>query len=305
MPTPRSRHHQSRVLAALLGSALVLLAGCAGTTSGGAAASRAGDENFTILKASDISWGALNPARGSAGPRAADLWGDRTTGDATGFLVRFADGFSSPPHIHNTTYRGIVIEGLIHNDDPDAEELWMPPGSYWMQPAGEVHITSAKGEGRLAYIEIQNGPYLVQPPEEASDNGERSINVHPTNLVWLDASTSRFIQLPEGDAAAAGARVAFLWGDPQDDRPSGSLVALPAGITASLQSDDTHARLVVIKGHVRLQPPGSDDPAAIGPGSLIESRGQDTTRITFSTEDGSWLYVRNSGSFELEVSEKP
>ena len=31
-----------------------------------------------------------------------------------------------------------------------------------MQPAGEVHITSAKGEYKLAYIKIDNGPYLVR-----------------------------------------------------------------------------------------------------------------------------------------------
>ncbi|MEO1279451.1 MAG: DUF4437 domain-containing protein, partial [Planctomycetota bacterium] len=64
-----------------------------------------------VVLASEANWGALNPARGDAGPRAADLWGDRTLAGATGFLVKFAEGFSSPPHIHNVTYRGLVIEG--------------------------------------------------------------------------------------------------------------------------------------------------------------------------------------------------
>ncbi|WP_346992732.1 DUF4437 domain-containing protein [Alteromonas gracilis] len=48
-------------------------------------------------------------------------------------LVRFKEGFSSPPHIHNITYRGIVIDGEMHNSDPDAKAMWMPVNSYWTQ----------------------------------------------------------------------------------------------------------------------------------------------------------------------------
>lgn len=57
---------------------------------------------------------------------------------ASGSLVTFVDGFQSPPHIHNITYRAVVIRGRIHNDDPEAARLWMEPGSYWTQPAGEA-----------------------------------------------------------------------------------------------------------------------------------------------------------------------
>lgn len=54
-----------------------------------------------IVPASDVDWTDLNPARGALSPRAATLWGDRGGDEHTGFLVRFADGFSSPPHIHD------------------------------------------------------------------------------------------------------------------------------------------------------------------------------------------------------------
>ena len=64
-----------------------------------------------VIAAKDVEWGYLNPARGDTSPGAADLWGDRTKDTATGMLVRFNKGFESPPHIHNITYRGIVIEG--------------------------------------------------------------------------------------------------------------------------------------------------------------------------------------------------
>ena len=36
----------------------------------------------------------------------------------------------------------------------------MPAGSFWTQPAGEVHITSARGQETIAYVEIDEGPYL-------------------------------------------------------------------------------------------------------------------------------------------------
>lgn len=94
---------------------------------------------------------------------------------ATGMLVKFKKGFSSPPHIHNITYRAIVIEGKLHNDDPSAEAMWMPAGSYWQQPAGE-------GQQNMAYLEINHGPYLVKPTDKAFDNGERPINIDVTNM---------------------------------------------------------------------------------------------------------------------------
>ena len=255
---------------------------------------------LTVVPYEEVRWGALNPARGDAGPRAGDLWGDRTATDATGFLVRFAEGFSSPPHIHNTTYRGIVIEGLVHNDDPGAVESWMPPGSYWTQPAGEVHVTSAKGEGGVAYIEIQHGPYLVMPSEEATDNGERAINVHADNLVWLDASTTRLIRLSSNISAADGPRIAFLWGDPQNDQPGGSLISLPAKYTSTLTSAGSSVRVVVIKGTAALHGTGAAG-ETLRPGSYVGASGDSGVAMTWSTADPTWLYVRSAAPVEITV----
>jgi len=150
-----------------------------------------------IVVPADVEWGPLNAARGDASPRAGNLWGDRTTPGASGFLIRFDDGFASPPHIHNVTYRGLVIEGLVHNDDPAAANMWLPTGSFWTQPAGKSHITAAKGISNLAYIEIQEGPYLVKPADEAFDNDGRPINAHRSNLVWLDATDIDWFKIPD------------------------------------------------------------------------------------------------------------
>ncbi|WP_167552018.1 DUF4437 domain-containing protein [Pseudoalteromonas rubra] len=79
-----------------------------------------GSNEVTIISTEQIEWGHLNPAWVI---RARGL---RTCGE-TEMLVRFEPGFSSPPHIHNVSYRGIVIEGPLHNDDPQAKAMWMPP----------------------------------------------------------------------------------------------------------------------------------------------------------------------------------
>lgn len=140
-----------------------------------------------VLLSSEIKWEKLNPARGDQSPQAGTIWGDREEEVATGFLAKFVDGFSSPSHIHNANYRAVVTKGSIHNDDPEAGKMWMKPGSFWTQPQGEMHITSAKGEENIALVEIDKGPYLVKLIEEAFDNGERPIKIDASNVDWLNS----------------------------------------------------------------------------------------------------------------------
>ena len=141
-------------------------------------------EATEIVKFSDVTYQPLNPARGDAAPQAGVLWGDIAKDVPTGAIIKFGENFSSPPHIHNITYRGIVIEGAVHNDDPDAANMWMGPGSFWSQPAGEPHITSAAAEGGATiFLEILEGPYLVRPTEEAFDNHELPVNLDSSNVV--------------------------------------------------------------------------------------------------------------------------
>lgn len=239
-------------------------------------------------------WSPLNPARGDKGPRAGTLWGDRNGTGPTGFLVKFVDGFSSPPHIHNVTYRGVVISGLVHNDDPDAAEMWMPAGSFWTQPAGEIHITAARGDTNIAYIEIDGGPYLVLPTEQAFDRGERPVNVDASNIVWTDP--------PGMHASEDGPKIAYLWGVPNTDRLNGTMVRLPAGFDGKILSDGSTFRAVVIQGRPQLLIPVAEGEAraeAITPGSYFGSTNQTTHRITCDEKEGCILYVRSEGSYGI------
>jgi len=250
-----------------------------------------------VMVPENVQWGPLNAARGDASPRAGNLWGDRTMQGASGFLIRFEEGFSSPPHIHNITYRGLVIEGLVHNDDPAAAKMWLPAGSFWTQPAGECHITAARGVANLAYIEIDDGPYLVRPSDEAFDNGQRPINVHPSNFVWLDAADVEWLQMAQGPNAP---QMAFLWGDPQQGEACGALLKLPAGFSGALRGNASPLRAVVIKGAIGHRLADGSEVQTLPPGSYFGSSGETIHRITNMSDGDAIVYIRSSGPFTID-----
>jgi len=259
-----------------------------------------------VVPANEVEWGYLNPLRGDKSPGAADLWGDRTQDTATGMLVRFNKGFESPPHIHNITYRGIVIEGQMHNDDPSAAKMWMPTGSFWTQPAGEDHTTAANDSTNLIYLEIDEGPYLVKPSNAHFDNGERPVNLHINNMVWLHDSDLATL-------SADGVKATYLWGDTQD--VFGSMLFLPAGFNGTITAYGQSFKAVVIKGavnytysdaqitqHTAMGSTDSDEgnkTIALGAGSFLESTGESQHKVN-NTSDGEVLvYIRADKPFQV------
>lgn len=217
-------------------------------------------------------------------------------GPATGFLVKFKDGFSSPPHIHNITYRGIVISGQVHNDDPEAAEMWMPAGSYWTQPVGEVHITAAKGENNVAYIEIDSGPYLVQPPEESFDAGERPINVHADNIVWQDSSETTRVIGKEGVESPA---TYLLWIKADEAKTNASFLKLPARFEGEIRTHGERFRSVVVKGELSV---GEGEAVnEVKPGSYFTNTGESVEKLKVTGNGEAILYIRNSGHYEVEA----
>ena len=244
-----------------------------------------------VVLASEVEWQALNPLRGDKSPRAGTLWGDRGAPVQCGFLVKFVDGFSSPPHIHPVTYRGVVISGLVHNDDPQAEERWLPPGSFWTQPAGEVHITAAKGSNNVAYIEIEKGPYLVHPAKDAFEP--------PEEPVWMELASMDWIDPPGVPASADGPEVAALVGNPQDEQLRRSLVKLPAGFAGSVRSNGSTLHAVVIQGRPKHKVAGKTDVKTLEPGSYFGSEGKVAHQVSCGAGEGCLIYVRSQGNFEV------
>jgi quercetin dioxygenase-like cupin family protein len=246
-----------------------------------------------VVAASAIEWGYLNPLRGKLSPGAADLWGDRTADKATGMLVRFNKGFSSPPHIHNITYRGVVIEGLMHNDDPGAEIMWLPTGSFWTQPAGENHITAADGETNMIYLEIDSGPYLVQPADGQFDNGERPLNLHDSNIVWLDKSDVHRI-------AVDGAKSTFLWGSVAQGELGGSMVKLPSGFKGQIATEASEFRAVVIQGEITYNSVDLKEEQLLSAGSYFGSNGGFEHEVSVQAKSEVTLYIRANDKYRIQ-----
>lgn len=249
----------------------------------------------SVVAPSEVDYQPLNPARGTAGPQAGTLWGDIRADVPSGVLLKFAEGFSSPPHIHNITYRAIVISGEVHNDDPGAANMWMGPGTFWTQPAGEIHITSARpGLGGTAFLEILEGPYLVQPGDQAFDNGERPLNLLKANMMWMTADAFNWI-----DADANGPEVALLWGDLNANALSGSMLKLPSGFTGTLWSQGDAIKAVTIQGEIVHAVDGIPDVTRLDPGGYFSSAESVQHSVTCDGASDCLIYVRTSGQFRI------
>jgi gentisate 1,2-dioxygenase len=150
----------------------------------------------------------------------------------------------------------------------------------------------------IAYIEIEEGPYLVMPAEKAFDSGERPMNVDTSNIVWLDASDITWIDQPGMSDSAGGAKVAFLWGNPQAGQLSGAFIKLPAGFTGEIRSHDSTFGAVVIKGGLQYQM-SQAVVKSLEPGSYFSSEGESAHMVSSTAETESILYVRTNGKFEI------
>ncbi|KXX69799.1 DUF4437 domain-containing protein [Flammeovirga sp. SJP92] len=275
-------------LSAILG--LLIISACTNNSSDKQNEEVKSNAKYETVLASEVEWTHLNPKRGDLAPKAGTLWGDRNSKEATGFLLKPSDGFQSPPHIHNVSYRGVVINGLIHNDDPNAKNMWMPAGSFWTQPKGEVHITSAKGTNTFAYIEIEEGPYLVHPADEAFDSGERPVNIDHSNVVWLDATDITWVE------SAQNVKTAFLW-DEKDSKFSGTMIKIPADFSGEIISNDSF-KGIIVSGHFNYKTPNDTESKSLETGSYFGSEGTAIHHI--STTTASIIYTRTNSKFKIK-----
>jgi len=250
----------------------------------------------TVVSSDEVNWGYLNPLRGDKSPGAAELWGDRTKNVATGMLVKFKKGFSSPPHVHNITYRGIVIKGMMHNADPSAEKMWMPTGSYWTQPAGDNHITAANSEENLIFLEIENGPYLVKPSTEHFDNGEVPINLHESNLVWLDSTDLKKLH-------DEGVQITALWANKNNAALTGSMIELPKGFKGTITANASEFRAVVIQGEVAYQSSETTGLRTLPVASYFNSVGKFQHHVS-AEKDNVMLYIRNNSDYQITAKQQ-
>lgn len=253
-----------------------------------------------IVPHGEVSFIPLNPDRGDAAPQAGTLWGDIRKDVGTGTLVKFKPNFSSPPHIHNITYRAIVIEGTVHNDDPNAEIMWMGPSSYWTQPANQNHVTSAGPEGATIFLQILSGPYKVMPSDQAVETEENPINVVASNIVWLAGSDA--VWIAPGDTDANGAEIAFIWDTPEDGDVNGTLLKMPVAYRGTLTSNGSPLDAVVITGQIKVSTDG-EQTATLGAGSRVGSQGEARHMVSCEGQGECLIYVSSHGAYQLSAEE--
>ena len=114
-------------------------------------------EKGLMTSSADIVWD---------GPtKIARLWGNRDLG-AYGMLLKLPLGFESGFHAHTADYNAINLQGTwAHTMDGEIKEL--APGSYVMQPGGQLHNDACKGPAECILFIQQNskGDFI---PAEAS-----------------------------------------------------------------------------------------------------------------------------------------
>jgi len=171
--------------------------------------------------------------------------------------------------------------------------MWMKPGSFWTQPAGESHITSAQGEEVIAYVEIDNGPYLVKPVDEAFDKGERPVNIDASNIVWLNSERTNWI------ASGSSAEISFLWDDEENAGMKGLFVKLPARFDGHIKSDGKILSSVLIQGKLNYRLPQTSEVKALDPGSHFSSTGNAIHKVTNISSGEAIVYIRTTGDIEV------
>ncbi|MEM7084050.1 MAG: DUF4437 domain-containing protein [Pseudomonadota bacterium] len=257
------------------------------------------DRASTVIHRSELTSQPLNPARGDASPAASVMWGDLKKNVPTGALIEFVDGFSSPPHIHNVTYRGLVISGRVHNAHPDADTQWMEPGSFWVQAAGENHITAAEpGDAAVIFLEIVKGPYLVKPPAESFQGFDVSKNVPADEIPWLDADSTSWLLPANPTATDRLPTMTVLWGSAIKGERFGSLLRLPIGYRGELRSDGRAMHGVLIRGKL-VHSDQSSAPQSLDVGSYFAWGEAVSPTIACETTPHCLLYISASKPYLL------
>jgi uncharacterized protein YaiE (UPF0345 family) len=165
----------------------------------------------------------------------------------------------------------------------------MKSGSFWTQPKGESHITSANGEENIALVEIDKGPYLVKPIEEAFDSRERPINIDASNVVWLNSNKTNWID------SNSKSEISFLW-EAYDSK--GLFVKLPKTFNGTIKTDGTVLHSVVIQGELNYTLPQNQETKVLDAGSSFSSTNKAIHTVSIANNDVI-LYIRTNGSIKI------
>jgi hypothetical protein len=136
-----------------------LAAGCTGVS--------AGEEPMVVVRREDARFVPLDPAYPDEF-QVAVLWGDPAKGPSAA-LAR-VQKYTGPLHYHTYGYDLVVLEGQMKHwklGQQEADVQSLGPGSYWHQPAIQVHGDSCLTDVCLVFIKWEGKweSLLPDPPK--------------------------------------------------------------------------------------------------------------------------------------------
>ncbi len=137
-------------------------------------------------------------------------------------------------------------------------------------------------------LEIDSGPYLVKPSTEKFDNGERPVNIHRDNMVWLSEYESALV-------SGEDIKLAHLWQN-KANSTQGMLVKLSKGAKGFLFGQSDEFKAVVIQGIASYQSNETSHVVKLNAGSFFSSKGE--FEHLLSTESETIIYVRTDAKLK-------
>ena len=109
---------------------------------------------MALAGAADKEWVETDP--GKAWSKL--LWADPETGRSA-HLLRWAQGYTAPPHIHEDDAHFLMLSGRIKVRDDE-----YGPGDYGYEPKGAIHDATTTLED-CVYFFLSNGPVRFEADE--------------------------------------------------------------------------------------------------------------------------------------------
>jgi hypothetical protein len=101
----------------------------------------------------------LNFYQNKEGLTIANGWGDPATGAHSNY-IKMAGGTSSSVHTHSSSYYGVVISGVVANEQTSSRpDRPLSAGSYWYQKGGEPHVTKCISQSECLFFVTSKGGF--------------------------------------------------------------------------------------------------------------------------------------------------
>lgn len=119
-------------------------------------------EGYVLHGLDDLQFGPVMPGLDA---EMALLWGNPAAGPFA-MMLRFPPGYEAPMHTHSSDYHAVIVDGgarhWIEGEDRDAAPIH-GPGTYWFQPAGQVHGDANPTDAPVTVFLYFPGPIDFRP----------------------------------------------------------------------------------------------------------------------------------------------